>query len=99
MKTHRATLSPAPYALSRRDFLKQTSMTSAGILAASSFPFVRATHAAPDDPIRIGLVGCGGRGTGATADALGAATKSLYPEKSYHAENVAEGAIIANKSI
>ena len=29
-------------------------------------------HAAGSDTLRIGLVGCGGRGTGAAANALGA---------------------------
>jgi myo-inositol 2-dehydrogenase/D-chiro-inositol 1-dehydrogenase len=74
-------------------------MAAAAVMSTARLPFISTAQAAPDDPIRIGLIGCGGRGTGATADALGAATKSLYPEKSYHAENVAEGATVANKSI
>ena len=45
-------------------------------LAAQSIPFV---HAAGDETIQVALVGCGGRGTGAAADAL--ATSKLGPIK------------------
>jgi predicted dehydrogenase len=51
---------------SRRDFLK-TSAALAGTLAAA--PLV---HAAGSDTIKIGLVGCGGRGTKAAENALNA---------------------------
>ena len=36
----------------------------------SNFPFVVTSHAASDEPIRIGVVGCGGRGRGAVSDAM-----------------------------
>jgi predicted dehydrogenase len=50
----------------RRDFLKTTTVgASAAALAAA--PFV---HAADNDTLKIGLVGCGGRGTGAAVEAL-----------------------------
>ena len=52
-------------ARTRREFLAQ--LTAAGVLAASQLP---AVHAAGSDTLRIGLVGCGGRGTGAAAQAL-----------------------------
>jgi predicted dehydrogenase len=42
--------------------------------------------------IKIGLIGCGGRGTGAVLDAVGAATNVIYPQSGYHTEDVAEGA-------
>lgn len=51
---------------SRRDFLK----TSAAI--AGGLSLARAAHAAGDDTIKVGLIGCGGRGSGAAAQALGA---------------------------
>jgi myo-inositol 2-dehydrogenase/D-chiro-inositol 1-dehydrogenase len=54
----------------RRDFLK-TATTAA--LATAIAPGTRAfagAHAAGSDAIRIGLIGCGGRGTGAVDDAL-----------------------------
>ena len=46
----------------RREFLKQTTC------AAAIAPL--AVHAAGSDVIKIGLIGCGGRGTGAAAQAL-----------------------------
>ena len=53
---------------SRRDFLKQTTGALAGLsIAASIAPKV---YAAQDDTINIAVVGGGGRGTGAAADAL-----------------------------
>jgi predicted dehydrogenase len=60
--------------LNRRDFLKITSVAAA---AASVSPYIITTHAAPDDPIKIGLVGCGGRGMGAIGNAIAAAGKNV----------------------
>ncbi|HOM19251.1 MAG TPA: Gfo/Idh/MocA family oxidoreductase, partial [Thermoguttaceae bacterium] len=55
----------------RRDFLKQSSLTAgAGVLA--SVPLARFAHAAGSDVLRVGLVGCGGRGTGAALNAMAA---------------------------
>src|ERR1700754_1559579 len=52
----------------RREFLKQTGrFAAAATLAAAATPKV---HAGEDNTIRIALVGCGGRGTGAAGDAL-----------------------------
>ncbi|MGV3606118.1 MAG: Gfo/Idh/MocA family oxidoreductase [Planctomycetaceae bacterium] len=57
---------------SRRDFIKTTgSLVAASALAGVSIPTV---HAAENNTIKVALVGCGGRGTGAAADAL--STKS-----------------------
>lgn len=54
---------------SRRDFLK-TSAVAGGALAAS-WSSVANVHAADNnDTLRIGLVGCGGRGTGAAEQCL-----------------------------
>ena len=50
----------------RRDFLK-TASAVAGALAVQ-----RGVHAAGDDVIKVGLIGCGGRGSGAAARALAA---------------------------
>src|SRR4051812_18042294 len=49
----------------RRSFLKST----AAALPLAALP---AVHAAGSDLLKVGLVGCGGRGTGAAAQALGA---------------------------
>ena len=57
-------------ATSRRDFLNR----SAGIVAAAALgpqlAISRAAHAAGSDEIKIALLGCGRRGTGAAAQAL-----------------------------
>lgn len=55
---------------SRRDFLKTTGQVAAtSALAGIAIPSV---HAGEDNTIRVALVGCGGRGTGAAANALAA---------------------------
>jgi predicted dehydrogenase len=52
----------------RRDFLKTTGkLAAASVLAGVAIPKV---HAADDATIKIALVGCGGRGTGAASNAL-----------------------------
>jgi len=56
---------------SRRDFLKKTSSAVAGAALAGSLG-VRA-HAAGENTIKVALVGCGGRGTGAAVNALSTA--------------------------
>ncbi len=48
---------------SRRNFIKQTSVTAGGIALATSI--ARSAYAAGSDEIRLALIGCGGRGTGA----------------------------------
>jgi predicted dehydrogenase len=53
---------------SRRDFMKTSgTIVTAGALLGSMVPHV---HAAEDNTIRVALIGCGGRGTGAASDAL-----------------------------
>jgi len=53
---------------SRREFLQDTGRTAAvSALAGAALPQV---HAGEDNTLRLALVGCGGRGTGAVADAL-----------------------------
>jgi predicted dehydrogenase len=86
----------SPASLPRRSFLSASAWTSAALSVA---PFVVTSHAAPDDPIRIGLIGCGGRGTGAALDALGAATKVIYPKSGYHTEDVAANAQVTEKNV
>jgi predicted dehydrogenase len=56
---------------SRRTFLMQ-STSSAVAVAASAAPIslMASAHAAGSDTLKIGLVGCGGRGTGAAEQAL-----------------------------
>jgi myo-inositol 2-dehydrogenase/D-chiro-inositol 1-dehydrogenase len=54
---------------SRRQFLRTSSAIAGGALA-TGLAVPRTVHAAGDDMIKIGLVGCGGRGTGAAAQAM-----------------------------
>ncbi len=56
-------------ASSRRDFLKSTAAVAVG-MASGRIP---AVHAAGSDEIRVGVIGCGGRGTGAAGNVLEAA--------------------------
>jgi predicted dehydrogenase len=74
--------------LSRRRFLRQPAM---GAAVATAFPFVNTGRAESDRPIRIAVVGCGGRGTGAALDAVGAATNVIYPSSGFHTEDAAQG--------
>src|SRR5437763_581065 len=61
MSTRRSQRSVA----SRRQFL-QASATAATLAAAAT----ASAHAAGDDRLKIGLIGCGGRGTGAAENAV-----------------------------
>ncbi len=63
MPSRESSKSPRP---SRRDFLK----TSASGAALSTFAMNVGVHAAGSDTIRVGVVGCGGRGAGAAVNAL-----------------------------
>ncbi len=56
---------------SRRSFLKTSSaIAAAGTLVGGTLPLARAAHSYNDETIKIGLIGCGGRGTGAAIQAL-----------------------------
>jgi predicted dehydrogenase len=70
----------------RRQFL-QNSAVAAAALGTMAFPQV--AHAGGSDTLRVGLVGCGGRGTAAAIDAL-----SADP----HTELVAIGDTFADRS-
>ncbi len=58
---------------SRRDFLKRSTLAAVGGSVASDLSIARAAHPAGSDTIKVGLIGCGSRGTGATADVLDSA--------------------------
>jgi predicted dehydrogenase len=67
-------MSRLPHAASRREFLKNTGrIAAASALAGAVIPHV---HAAEDNTIRLALIGCGGRGTGAAVNALSVADQS-----------------------
>src|SRR5438034_11805831 len=55
----------------RREFLKSTSAAMVGGTLAASLGISRQAHAAgSDDTLKVALIGCGGRGTGAAGQAL-----------------------------
>ncbi len=56
--------------ITRRDFTKAGAATAVGAAVAMRFGRLRPTFAAGTDEIRVGLIGCGGRGTGAAGQAL-----------------------------
>jgi predicted dehydrogenase len=53
----------------RRKFVKTSSLAAGGLLLSPSLLRAKA-HIDGDDAIRVGLIGCGGRGTGAAVQAL-----------------------------
>ena len=63
---------PSKHNVNRREFLKKTGVAAAGVtaglMASGNF-----AYAAPSETLRVGLVGCGGRGKGAARDAVVAA--------------------------
>lgn len=70
----------------RRNFLKTGAVAGSTLMAAGSI--VGRAHASDDATIRIGVIGCGGRGKGALANALEAnpntqivALADLFPEQ------------------
>jgi len=66
----------AEHIVSRRDFVKTSAALAAGGMALGAI--AAPASAAPrrrfgaDDPIKVALIGCGGRGCGAALDAIGA---------------------------
>jgi predicted dehydrogenase len=60
-----STTQDRPGQATRRQFLK-----SSAALAAASLSVTESAHAGGSDLLRVGLIGCGGRGTGAATQAL-----------------------------
>jgi predicted dehydrogenase len=54
---------------SRRDFLKTSTVLTGGAML-SGLPLAQAANSLVDDTIKVALIGCGGRGTGAAFQAL-----------------------------
>src|SRR5688572_14093879 len=55
--------------ITRRSFLQTTSLTAGGV-ALGGLSVERAAFAQGSDTVKVALVGCGGRGSGAAAQAL-----------------------------
>src|SRR6185295_15539348 len=56
----------------RRDFLKRSTGLAVGASLVGTLAVPRAVHAGSSEKIRIGLIGCGQRGTAAAQNALDA---------------------------
>ncbi len=69
-------ISPLPTnahpATTRREFLKTTGTVAAGTVLAAHLSSPGRAFAANSDTLRVGLIGCGGRGNGAASQALNA---------------------------
>lgn len=65
MKNHAPTSQP----ITRREFLK-TSTVAASAAAVGTLELSRSAHAAGSDIIKVGMIGCGGRNSGAAGQAL-----------------------------
>ena len=81
----------------RRQFLQASAVSTAATLAAAA---AQPSHVAGDDRLRVGLVGCGGRGTGAAENAVRAdknvklvALGDAFPDKIEKCLNVLQGAL------
>ncbi|MBI2477404.1 MAG: Gfo/Idh/MocA family oxidoreductase, partial [Planctomycetia bacterium] len=57
---------------SRRGFMKSTAAVAASASLAINAQIAKTAHAAGDDVLKVGLVGCGGRGRGSAIQALNA---------------------------
>lgn len=70
------TAATTPRNASRRQFIGTSLSTAATMVGAGTIAFPSAVHAAGgDDVLKVGLIGCGGRGTGAAQQALKADPK------------------------
>jgi predicted dehydrogenase len=72
----------------RRDFLKTSTVLASGAAVLGAASLNRNVHAAGSDIIKIGLIGCGGRGGGAAVNAMNAepgvhltAMTDLFPDR------------------
>ena len=70
-------MSPEKANSSRRDFLKSSTGLAVGATLVGTMAVPRAVHAGASESIRIGLIGCGGRGTGAAQNALNASPDNV----------------------
>jgi myo-inositol 2-dehydrogenase / D-chiro-inositol 1-dehydrogenase len=79
--------------LTRRDFLRASAAATAG-LATQWTPGYAAAYAGQAETIRVGLIGCGGRGTGAARDCVSSsegvelvAMGDLFPDRLERSKN------------
>ncbi len=87
-------------ATSRRTFLKTSTAAVAGGALAASLASRGVVHAAGDDTLKVALIGCGGRGSGAARNAVNAdpnvkltALCDIFPDKVELAKNTLSRAL------
>ena len=85
---------------SRRTFLQQTTAAVVGGTLAATLGSARMAHASGSDILKVGLIGCGGRGNGAAVNAMNAeenvrltALADLFPDQLAEAKKSLRGAI------
>lgn len=80
--------------MTRRTFIQKTGMTASA--AALTSAFGQGAYAAGSDELKIGLIGCGGRGSGATMQSL---TATNYPIKLWAMGDLFEDQIEASHTM
>jgi myo-inositol 2-dehydrogenase / D-chiro-inositol 1-dehydrogenase len=78
---------------SRREFLKRSTAAAAGLALAGGLNLARSAHAAGGDELKVALIGCGGRGTGAAVNCLGSCENVKLIAIADAFENNAKGAL------
>ena len=80
---------------SRRDFLKGSAAAVVGGSLTATLGTARMAHAAADGVLKVGLIGCGGRGSGAAVNAMNAdpnvkltAMGEVFPDRLEQARKV-----------
>jgi len=83
--------------VSRRAFLKGPALLAAAGAVGTSIDIARAAHVAGSDTLKIALIGCGGRGTGAAANCLSVPDSIRLVAVADAFEDRARGALAALK--
>lgn len=80
---------------SRRDFMKKSSTAAVAGSLAVTLGANRTVHAAGSDKLKVGLIGCGGRGSGAAVNAMRAednleltALADAFPDRLDHCKKI-----------
>src|SRR6266496_5663253 len=85
---------------SRRDFIKTSYAAAVGSVLGASLSLPVESLAAAGNTLKVGLIGCGGRGNGAAADALAADTNTtLYAMGDIDASKIEMGLREIAKSV
>ena len=92
-------MSPDQANSSRRDFLKASGGLAVGATFVGAMAVPRAVHAGVSEKMRIGLIGCGGRGTGAAENALNASPDNVLVAVADAFEDYAKTRLAALKRI